>query len=365
MSEEKPPAGDTAPRSRLRKAALLVRLSLGSVVVLLALIEIAVRICVPVIRPEMIVKNDPPADPDRPIKYGTPFFEGTLVSAEYRIEVRMNSEGFRDSEHGRAKPEGVLRILAAGDSFTFGVGVEANETYPKVLEGLLGERAAEVFNMGIGGLGTLEEADIVRYGVRYKPDIILLGLLAEDRWSPHSGNDLCDNVRSSRASHTGAPAATGVVGFTGRVQRFLARNSDAYFLLMTGAGTSVRTRAIGLREGRNRRELDEGWRITKQALTDIRDVARGAGARLVIVRIPFLYDVHSGEPDRVSAIIGEFGTQNGIPVCDLLDAFRKNRNEDLYFPADGHWRPAAHKLAAEEIRRHLADHNLLSPGRRP
>jgi lysophospholipase L1-like esterase len=315
----------------------------------------------------MIVKHNPPADPARPVRYTTPFFEGTLVSAEYRIEIRLNSEGFRDAEHERTKPEGTLRILAVGDSFTFGVGVEAAETYPKILERLLDERRAEVLNMGIGGLGTIEQADVVRHGVRYAPDLILLGLLAEDRWSPHSGNDLCDNIRASRAAAAGtdAPAEPGLIGFTGRLHRWLALHSDAYFLLMTGAGTSVRTGAIGLREGRNRKELEEGWRLTRDALRDIADVARGAGARLVIVRIPFLYDVHADKPDRTAAVLAEFEKQNGIPVCDLLDVFRKNREQDLYFPADGHWTPAAHELAAEEIRRYLAERGLLGPGRRP
>jgi len=367
VSEQSPTAGDAVPRSRLRKAVIIVLFVTVASAVLLALIEIAVRICVPVIRPEIIVKSNPPADPGRPVKYATPFFEGTLVSAEYKIEIKLNSEGFRDKEHDRAKPDGVVRILAVGDSFTFGFGVEANETYPRLLERLFGETRAEVLNMGIGGLGTVEEADIVSYGVRYAPDLILLGLLAEDRWSPHSGNDLCDNARVSRAaaSEAAAPARTGLVGFSGRVQRWLARNSAAYFLVMTRAGTGVRTSAVGLREGRNRKELDEAWRITKDALRNIANVARGAGARLVIVRIPFLYDVHSEEPDRTTAILTGFEKESGIPVCDLLGTFRKHRDRNLYFPADGHWTPGAHRLAAKEILWYLREHGLLTPGRQP
>ena len=48
--------------------------------------------------------------------------------------VRINSDGFRDKNYSIEKPNGVFRIVAIGDSLTFGFGVESEESYPKVLE---------------------------------------------------------------------------------------------------------------------------------------------------------------------------------------------------------------------------------------
>jgi hypothetical protein len=56
-----------------------------------------------------------------------------------------NSRGLRDREHPLAHPQTGSRIVAVGDSFTWGYGVEDDEAFPRVLEGqLLGARAGGV-----------------------------------------------------------------------------------------------------------------------------------------------------------------------------------------------------------------------------
>ncbi len=120
----------------------------------------------------MIAKKTTPANFIRKIKYGQPLFEGIFQCAEYKTFIKTNSEGFRDSEHNLKKPKGVFRIIVLGDSFTYGLGVEAEETYSKILEKILNEASVrrdiryEVFNMGIAGIGTLEERDFrIRYTI--------------------------------------------------------------------------------------------------------------------------------------------------------------------------------------------------------
>jgi hypothetical protein len=54
--------------------------------------------------------------------------------------VKYNRDGFRDREYTIAKPRGKFRILAVGDSQTFGHGIEMLEdTFPKRLEKLLNQ----------------------------------------------------------------------------------------------------------------------------------------------------------------------------------------------------------------------------------
>jgi hypothetical protein len=50
----------------------------------------------------------------------------------------------------------------------------------------------------------------------------------------------------------------------------------------------------------------------------------------------------------------------GIPVLDLLPAFRKHRvAEKLFFEHDLHWTKAGHRLAAKEILACLRKLNYL------
>ena len=65
-----------------------------------------------------------------------------LWPPELAYEVRINALGLRGPEIARTPPPGRTRILALGDSMTFGFYLEENETWPARLEALLRERRA-------------------------------------------------------------------------------------------------------------------------------------------------------------------------------------------------------------------------------
>ena len=58
-------------------------------------------------------------------------------TSEFRVEAKISSQGLRDEEIAIPKPVGVTRILAVGDSFTYGWGVEAEAAWPEVMEAKL------------------------------------------------------------------------------------------------------------------------------------------------------------------------------------------------------------------------------------
>lgn len=109
----------------------------------------------------------------------------------------INSDGYRDREFSVAKPLGVIRIAALGDSTTAGNGTrDVQQTFPKVLERKLNaqdaSRAArrfEVMNMGVGGYQTLQAAELFRVkGIKYAPDIVLLTFCINDfDWNADGG----------------------------------------------------------------------------------------------------------------------------------------------------------------------------------
>ncbi len=100
-------------------------------------------------------------------------------------KVKINSDGFRDREFSKIKPENVFRIVFLGDSFTFGWGVELNDSLPKQLEYLLNKRddgvIYEVLNFGVPGMNTEQEINYFEKKViNYNPDLILLGFVEND-----------------------------------------------------------------------------------------------------------------------------------------------------------------------------------------
>jgi hypothetical protein len=117
--------------------------------------------------------------------------------------VTINSAGLRDREYTRAKPPGVFRIAAIGDSVSFGLWVSQNASYPKQLEVLLNRRASdpaapktrfEVLNFGVTGYNVTQIVERLRTGVLdYDPDLIVYGYVLNDPQADSlEGNTLRD-----------------------------------------------------------------------------------------------------------------------------------------------------------------------------
>lgn len=124
-------------------------------------------------------------------------FAGEHSSREYKALIYTNSEGLRDAEHPVSKSKDTFRILILGDSITFGYGVKAEESYPKVLERLLNSEGTgryEVINAGIPGYGTAQEYLYLREsGLKYEPDLVIVGFFGND-----FENNLYDGLFSVR-----------------------------------------------------------------------------------------------------------------------------------------------------------------------
>ena len=70
--------------------------------------------------------------------------------------LTINSKGLRDREYAYRKPSSCQRILALGDSYTWGYGVGDDQIYTEVMERSLSERRPvwQVLNAGVSGWGT-------------------------------------------------------------------------------------------------------------------------------------------------------------------------------------------------------------------
>jgi lysophospholipase L1-like esterase len=355
---------------------LLARLLLlaGSAAVGLLAAEVAVRLVRP--QPVMLVSPGLYA-PDPPRRYRLqPGFRGTVTNrVEFDTQFAINREGLRGPEIG-AKAPGTVRILALGDSFTFGVGAQEAETYPARLQQILRARGvqAEVLNAGAPGFGVPDEvAWYERWGRPLQPDVVVLAVFV--------ANDLQD------AAPGGAKAVAVDGGLvvegekTGSLSRWLYYHSHLYVLLKTSALGGIVRRLLGAPEPLETRELRSELDLyTKERLPA--PLQRGAAAtelavaelvrsaddvRVLAVIIPSLIQVDPArwqsslqrfrldpsryDRNRPNALFRGIFERQGIAVLDLTPAFAEaiRKGERIYFPIDQHLTPEGYRRLAAEV----------------
>ena len=98
--------------------------------------------------------------------------------------------GMRDQEHSFEKQANIYRVLVLGDSFMEALQVPFERSFPYLLSQRWNDvdhKRVEVINAAVSGWGTDDElAYLVRFGVRFKPDLILVAMTLT--------NDLNDNL---------------------------------------------------------------------------------------------------------------------------------------------------------------------------
>ena len=103
--------------------------------------------------------------------------------------VRTNAHGFRGPNRPARAPDDVVRIVVAGDSFTFGSGVDEEDVYASRLAARLdaarpGE-AHEVVNAGMAGAhidGVMDRLEVAIEA--YQPDLYVYGFTMNDIEGP-------------------------------------------------------------------------------------------------------------------------------------------------------------------------------------
>jgi hypothetical protein len=177
-------------------------------------------------------------------RYGRYTIRGTMPHADYWMtsvdgswRVITNSKGFRNTrEFAIPKPAGSFRVLSLGDSHTQGYEVRQEFTFSSVLERVLDRRGvrAEAMNAGVSGFGTAEALVFLENeGVRYAPDLVVLGFGANDfEDNVKAGLFSLDQGRLTEQKHEHIPgvAVQNVIYRLGAV-RWLSENSYFYSLL--------------------------------------------------------------------------------------------------------------------------------------
>ena len=106
------------------------------------------------------------------------------VGSPPTFEVALNRRGVREQEFSTLPPAGVVRIIAIGDSTTFGTGVRESERFTEVLQAHLDQShpgTFEVLNCGKAGMSARAGRTFYEQHVRgWGASIVVVGLGTND-----------------------------------------------------------------------------------------------------------------------------------------------------------------------------------------
>jgi len=268
------------------------------------------------------------------------------LRARNGILMKTNQFGMRDDEPSAQQTDSPCRIAVLGDSYTFGLGVQEEETYPKVLEKLLRQSPVaarcqfEVLNFGVVGYSAYDESLVLRYRVvDFNPRVIVIGYVLNDP-------EIDPTVQTLHRYYSERP--------WWRQFRIFTLPGDAktnWDINRLGGGDYY----VYLHAPKERK-----WQSVVDAFRDIRDVAAQHHSTVLVVIFPELTKRFKGKPwsdypyAQIHQQVADLATGDGFRVVDLRAAFSRYPSQDVVLPGtDDHPSVRGHMVAAEAIEAEL------------
>jgi len=261
--------------------------------------------------------------------------------------LNTNSKGLRGKkDFPYTKNKQTLRILILGDSFTFGDEVSDDETYSYYLQEMLPH--TEIINMGVHGYGHDQMLILLKEeGVKYEPDIVILGFLGLDmsrnllEFRDFAKPRFVLRREELKLTGTPVPRPEDILQWDWTRPRIVD-----VFSFMHHRVTSV----LGLRD----KEMEH---ITTAILTEMIKLIDNVHAIPILAYLP-----RAKEIAKDTAVTEDEAYM--FSICQLNEKakcfstrpyFAEKIAKGETFKSGGHWEPAAHLTVAEAIKNHLVD----------
>lgn len=264
----------------------------------------------------------------------------------------FNNAGIRGTKnYSLEKPPNTNRIVVVGDSFSFGEGVNDNETYSAALEKKLAK--TEVLNLAVHGYGT--DQMLLRLestGLRYNPDLVIFAFVADDLWR-------------------------NLLGFRDYLKpQFLLENNQ---LKLTN--TPIPPPEITLQKLKSNWRIHEAFLLVlerwKKPPTQIAEVAKLAEAiwqqainstqaknsKIVFLFLPVGEEIIDVNPEPLfgEKVLFGFCQKSRITCLSARKYFATEHTASLKFNLEEHYNPQAHEIIANGLIGDLLAAELLSP----
>jgi len=254
------------------------------------------------------------------------------------VDVAINEKGLRDFNYPYEKPPGTFRIVAIGDSFTFGWGVLFNEIYVKRLEKKLNHdiphhqdatRHYEVINLGVGNYNTEQEIAMLELeGLKYHPDLVLLGFYINDA------------EPAQHLTHSFFTQHSYLLAFL--KQRLV--HLKPYFEPNYHYAQIYHQLYGGPR-----------WNLYEKQLDHLLSIIRSTHLDFLVVLLPDLRRIDADEFGDIYKKVQMYFINQDCPVINLRSSLDQTQKSSVYWVAsdDPHPNARAHGIFAEEIYKEL------------
>ena len=293
---------------------------------------------------------------------------------EYKLRHNYSSKGvlnediFIDEDAFRYKANKNLKdyrnlIIGIGDSFTFGSGVNYEQTYlyyteKKLNNGLSEIERYSIINAGVPGYNLIQYELYLNYLLKRKPKFVTIGIIENDLYSLVEG-DYESSLGINPYSNT---------NILSMLHRFLRRNSTFYRLIYFSV-VKVNKKSIkgdkiyqivkkvedsndfqsSALKGIYTKKTSVMFRKVEETLKRINLKCKKNGAHLVVLLIPRLEQILSGKLRKGYSIINNFCIQNNISVINVGEKLSYYNNKlDLYlYPENHHMSNLGHLKISE------------------
>jgi hypothetical protein len=274
---------------------------------------------------------------------------------------------------------GERRILCIGDSFTYGVHLTAEQSYPGQLEAMLDLEPGQpwrVINLGYPGQNSAEvRLRLVRNIAAYRPEIVIAWIGANNTWS-RAQSHLWNFPDSEPApgfwqrAYQKSRAVGAIRMLVLRMRRGAAPGAAPEVVRdarsVPGLGGAQRGAGLGatelvVRDGKPEIPRDLVRRSISVDYRRMQQVCSQNGARLVIADYPV-----PGASTRklINTALQQVGLDLGlirVPLAENIVGLRKRLGPDTLWFSDQHCTAAGNYEVARIVLRTLMDAGLLEP----
>ena len=260
-------------------------------------------------------------------------------NVEFRNEYRINRLGTRDDESSLDSP----RVVALGDSYTLGWGVDGEESFVSLIEEELG---FEVLNAGVSSYGTARELALMRRIDRSRLETVIL---------QYCGNDQEENQAYLSGSKLGPKTRAefdAIVEFHASTRRFhpLRYVYRVYERILAPQAMDALHRVGWPRPNVGGRGEDRG---TSEAVADFLNVLKDApaelaNARLLVTSLGSGFGEKSQFLSELKVAVNELGPEDWRSRTEVVDVVAELGAEH-YYTLDPHLNSLGHRRVAERL----------------
>ncbi len=205
--------------------------------------------------------------------------------------IALNADGFRSGPITTEKRPGALRIACIGDSWTFGMNVNQDATYPSRLEALLKQQRPgvdlDVMNFGVLGYSSFQGLELLKRRVLdLRPDVLLIGFgMNDSEVAGYRDKDVGTvsppTWRDRVKAITGSSELFTLLKYFALVLRFHPQTMGDFLR------ADVKTESSKGSEPVNYADIEPWTRVSppdyEKNIREMIELARGRGARIVLL----------------------------------------------------------------------------------